>query len=47
MENLTYLLPDATAAELTAAIDTIGATALVERIGGLGRDREAGRSLRG
>jgi len=35
-ENLTYLLPDATPTELTTAIDTIGATALVERIGGLG-----------
>ncbi|MET7278014.1 ABC transporter ATP-binding protein [Kribbella sp. NPDC005582] len=34
-ENLTYLLPDATPTELATAIDTIGATALVERIGGL------------
>ncbi|GAB3944487.1 ABC transporter ATP-binding protein [Kribbella albertanoniae] len=35
-ENLSYLLPDATTDELRAAIDTIGATALVQRIGGLG-----------
>ncbi|MFI5730084.1 ABC transporter ATP-binding protein [Kribbella sp. NPDC051587] len=34
-ENLSYLLPDATAEELQAAVDTIGATALIERIGGL------------
>ncbi len=35
-ENLSYLLSDATTDELSAAIDTIGATALVQRIGGLG-----------
>ncbi|MFK4082739.1 ABC transporter ATP-binding protein [Kribbella sp. NPDC020789] len=35
-ENLAYLLPGATATELSAAIDEIGATELVQRIGGLG-----------
>ncbi|WP_405062518.1 ABC transporter ATP-binding protein/permease [Kribbella sp. NBC_01505] len=34
-ENLTYLLPDATTDELSSAIDTIGASTLIERIGGL------------
>ncbi|GAA1680578.1 ABC transporter ATP-binding protein [Kribbella yunnanensis] len=35
-ENLSYLLPDATTDELSAAVDAIGATALIQRIGGLG-----------
>jgi ATP-binding cassette subfamily C protein len=35
LDNLTYLLPDATTEEVREAIATIGATALVARIGGL------------
>jgi ATP-binding cassette subfamily C protein len=36
MENLSYLLPDATATEAEQAIDAVGAANLVHRLGGLG-----------
>ncbi|WBQ06055.1 ABC transporter ATP-binding protein [Kribbella sp. CA-293567] len=36
MENLTYLLPDATIAEVMQAVDAVGAGRLVERLGGFG-----------
>ncbi|WP_112248373.1 ABC transporter ATP-binding protein [Kribbella monticola] len=35
LENLVYLLPDASAAEVGQAIDAVGAGALVDRLGGL------------
>ncbi len=35
MENLNYLLPDATPSEVQQAIDAVGSGALVDRIGGL------------
>ncbi|GAA0579264.1 ABC transporter ATP-binding protein [Kribbella sandramycini] len=35
LENLIYLLPDATTTEVSAAIEAIGAGALITRIGGL------------
>jgi ATP-binding cassette subfamily C protein len=35
LDNLTYLLPDATRCAVDAAVEAIGAGALVERIGGL------------
>ncbi|MEV6285207.1 ABC transporter ATP-binding protein [Kribbella sp. NPDC051770] len=35
MENLDYLLPDATRSEVRQAIDAVGSGALVDRIGGL------------
>jgi ATP-binding cassette subfamily C protein len=34
-DNLTYLLPDATEEELTQAVHNVGATRLIDRIGGL------------
>jgi ATP-binding cassette subfamily C protein len=36
MENLTYLLPDATIAEVMQAVEAVGAERLVERLGGFG-----------
>ncbi|MFI5711270.1 ABC transporter ATP-binding protein [Kribbella sp. NPDC051620] len=36
MENLTYLLPDATISEVMQAVEAIGAERLVERLGGFG-----------
>jgi ATP-binding cassette, subfamily C, bacterial len=36
MENLTYLLPDATVSEVMEAVEAVGAEALVDRLGGLG-----------
>lgn len=36
MENLTYLLPDATISEVKEAVDAVGADRLVERLGGFG-----------
>ncbi|WP_432942830.1 ABC transporter ATP-binding protein [Kribbella sp. CA-253562] len=35
MENLNYLLPDASASEVQQAIDAVGSGALVDRLGGL------------
>jgi ATP-binding cassette subfamily C protein len=35
MENLTYLLPDATVSEVMEAVEAVGAEALVDRLGGL------------
>ncbi|MEV5962824.1 ABC transporter ATP-binding protein [Kribbella sp. NPDC051952] len=42
LDNLTYLLPDATTAEIGTAIDCVGAGSLIERIGGLGADVKPG-----
>lgn len=36
MENLTYLLPDATISEVTEAVQAVGAVGLVDRLGGFG-----------
>ena len=36
MENLTYLLPDATISEVTEAVEAVGAGKLVDRLGGFG-----------
>jgi ATP-binding cassette subfamily C protein len=36
MENLTYLLPDASIAEVTEAVQAVGAHQLVDRLGGFG-----------
>ncbi|MFG1621485.1 ATP-binding cassette domain-containing protein [Kribbella sp. NPDC049227] len=42
MDNLTYLLPNATTPQVADAVDAIGAAALIERIGGLTADVRPG-----
>lgn len=42
LDNLTYLLPNATTPEVADAVDAIGAAALIERIGGLAADVRPG-----
>jgi ATP-binding cassette subfamily C protein len=42
MENLIYLLPDATASEVEQAVKAVGADRLVERLGGLGASLRPG-----
>jgi ATP-binding cassette, subfamily C, bacterial len=42
LDNLTYLLPDATNAQIAAAVESIGASSLIARIGGLGADVKPG-----
>ncbi|MEV0799346.1 ABC transporter ATP-binding protein [Kribbella sp. NPDC050281] len=42
LDNLTYLLPNATTPQVADAVDAIGAAALIERIGGLTADVRPG-----
>lgn len=42
LDNLTYLLPSATTPQVADAVDAIGASALIKRIGGLNADVKPG-----